>query len=113
MLERIDFMPIAYLKKAKYTGSHRGMRFRMEKADQEDGSPCLLVTIWPEPYNYDATPKEAKTEETFDFSEQGIQDGIHWLNEKYGERRWVAEKKKVGDEENGEVLGIGVGMEMN
>ena len=33
MLELKDFMPINYLKKEKFTGSHQGMRFRMEKAE--------------------------------------------------------------------------------
>ena len=32
MLERSGFMPIPYLKKAKFTGSFQGMRFRMEKS---------------------------------------------------------------------------------
>ena len=31
MLKREDFMPIPYLKKAKFTGSYQGMRYRMEK----------------------------------------------------------------------------------
>ena len=31
MLELKDFMPINFLKKEKFTGSHKGMRFQMEK----------------------------------------------------------------------------------
>lgn len=30
MLELKDFMPINFLKKEKFTGSHKGLRFRME-----------------------------------------------------------------------------------
>ena len=30
MLELKDFMPVNFLKKEKFTGSHNGMRFRME-----------------------------------------------------------------------------------
>ena len=33
MLELKDFMPVNFLKKEKFTGSHNGMRFRMEKLD--------------------------------------------------------------------------------
>ena len=41
MLELRDFMPVNFLKKEKFTGSHNGMRFRMEKLDLEgeDGPP--------------------------------------------------------------------------
>ena len=35
MLELKNFMPINFLKKEKFTGSHNGMRFRMEKLDLE------------------------------------------------------------------------------
>ena len=35
MLELRDFMPVNFLKKEKFTGSHNGMRFRMEKLDLE------------------------------------------------------------------------------
>ncbi len=91
MLERDSFMPIPYLKKAKYTGSYEGMRYRMEKASKEregaDGEKkeesYLLVSLWPEPYSYDATPPEKIEFQEFEFSESGIQEGVRWLNEKY------------------------------
>ena len=67
MLELRDFMPVNFLKKEKFTGSHNGMRFRMEKLDLEgEDGPRLGVTIWPEPYGYDATPEEEK-DILFDF----------------------------------------------
>ena len=36
MLERKGFMPINYLKKESYTGSFKGMRFKMAKAEVEE-----------------------------------------------------------------------------
>ena len=36
MLQLKDFMPVNFLKKEKYTGSCKGMRFRMEKFEKED-----------------------------------------------------------------------------
>ena len=44
MLELKDFMPVNFLKKEKFTGSHNGMRFRMEKLDLEgeDGPAWVL-----------------------------------------------------------------------
>ncbi len=83
MLRREDFMPIPYLKKAKFTGSFQGMRYRMGKKEIEDGKTALTVEAWPEPYSYDATPKEQVISRDFEFSENGIQDGIAWLNEIY------------------------------
>lgn len=38
MLEVKNFMPINFLKKEKFTGSFHGMRYRMEKAETEEGS---------------------------------------------------------------------------
>ena len=35
MLQLKDFMPVNFLKKEKYTGSCKGMRFRMEKFENE------------------------------------------------------------------------------
>ena len=44
MLELKDFMPVNFLKKEKFTGSHNGMRFRMEKLDLEgEDGPRLVL----------------------------------------------------------------------
>lgn len=93
MLERKGFMPINYLKKESYTGSYRGMRFKMARAETEkDGGTqtVLRVTHWPEPYGFDATPKKQKTSLDVSFDEEGIQAGIRWLNEAY-ETRYAGE----------------------
>ena len=50
MLQLKDFMPVNFLKKEKYTGSCKGMRFRMEKFEKEGAdAPILRVSVWPEP----------------------------------------------------------------
>ena len=41
MLELKDFMPINFLKKEKFTGSFKGMRFRMEKFEGENEETAL------------------------------------------------------------------------
>lgn len=89
MLELKDFMPVNYLKKEKFTGSCQGMRFRMEKAEEE-GEPRLAVTVWPEPYSHDATPEAERERALFTFDAEGIGKGVEWLNERFeGEReRW-------------------------
>lgn len=99
MLDRKNVMPISFLKMEKFTGSERGLRFRMEISPKQDpdhlvepGKPdddamkdpaklSLIVTVWPEPYSYDFTPEEQKTRKQFTFDEQGIEDGVAWINE--------------------------------
>lgn len=60
------------------------MRYRMEKEEREEQT-MLLVTVWPEPYGYDATPEEEKSRAEFSFDEEGILQGVAWLNEQYKE----------------------------
>ncbi|MBS5282392.1 MAG: hypothetical protein KHY46_00720 [Clostridiales bacterium] len=95
MLELKDFMPIQFLKKEKFTGSHQGMRFRMEKTDLEEGTK-LLVTIWPEPYGYDATPEEERTSLLLSFDADGIAKGVDWINEQFEQQqaRWRAVSRR-------------------
>lgn len=80
MIMRKDVMPVNFLKKEKFTGSDQGMRYRMEKTDGEEET-VLTVTVWPEPYGYDATPEEKKVRKKFAFSEEGIEQGVEWLNQ--------------------------------
>lgn len=91
MIQRADILSMEYLKKTEYTGGYRGMRYRLEKssikADNGDDVTVLLVTIWPEPFNYFSTPEENKTRETFSFDEDGIVDAIAWMNDRYFEER--------------------------
>lgn len=82
MIERKDVMPVNFLKKENFTGSDTGMRYRMEKAEKEEKT-VLKVTAWPEPYGYDATPEEEKISEYFPFTEEGILEGVGWLNDKH------------------------------
>ncbi len=94
MITRKDVMPVNFLKKEKFTGSDTGMRYRMEMVKREiqkgndaeeksEEETILLVTSWPEPYGYDATPDEQKIREEFPFSEDGIVSGVEWLNQQH------------------------------
>lgn len=96
MLELKDFMPINFLKKEAFTGSCQGMRFRMAKLEKEgEEAPLLLVSVWPEPYNFDATPEEEKEHLECPFDEDGIARGVDWLNERYREEqpKWKARSR--------------------
>lgn len=88
MLERSGFMPINYLKKESYTGSFQGMRYKMVKAavgEGEEEKTVLRVFHWPEPFSFDATQEEKKNWIDTSFDEEGIQEGIRWLNQAYEE----------------------------
>ena len=79
MIQREDILSMEYLKKTEYTGSHQGMRYRLEGISMEEGKK-LKVTVWPEPFNFFTTPEEEKQSELFDFSEDGIVDAIGWID---------------------------------
>lgn len=88
MLEREGFMPINYLKKESYTGSYRGMRFKMMKAKAGEGEEereVLRTCHWPEPYSFDATDDRLRAWKDTSFDEEGIQAAIGWLNQAYKE----------------------------
>lgn len=104
MIERKDILSIPYLKKAVFTGSYEGMRFRFavvkkelpaEHEGEEGGETQVLeITAWEGPYAYDATPEEKKQRTEAEFSEAGIRKGIGFLNALWEENpeRWRTAK---------------------
>lgn len=62
------------------------MRYRIEKLEQE-----FFVTIWPEPYNFETTAEKEKENQRFIFSEEGREEMVQWLNQRYLERQAVWE----------------------
>lgn len=72
-INKKDLLPLSFLKKSPYTGSFRGIRYRIEK--QEEGEcKLLLVYTWPEPYAFSHTPEEEKEKKSFPFSEKGLEE---------------------------------------
>lgn len=88
MIQRTDILSMGYLKKTEFTGCYRGMRYRLESAEV-DGDKQLKVTIWPEPFNFFKTPEDEKQYAFFTFDEDGVNDGIAWMND-----RWFEDKDK-------------------
>lgn len=82
MIEKAELMPLNYYKKSAFTGGYRGMRYRIEKVEEE-----FLVTIWPEPYNFETTKQEQKESQRFVFSEEGREAMVQWLNQQYQNRQ--------------------------
>lgn len=121
MLERSEYMPMEYIKKQKWTGSYRGMRFMLHKViekqqEEVDGETKevelvrLEAVIWKEPYSYEATVEEGKTRQRFEFSDEGREMAITWLEQEYDNRQeewkqamkwdWETEQKQMLPEEN-------------
>ncbi len=86
MIRREDILSMEYLKKTEYTGCHKGMRYRLERSE-EDGETRLKCTLWPEPFNYFTTPAEQKESCLFEFGESGVEDAVVWMNGRFLEER--------------------------
>lgn len=99
MIQRNDILSIPYLKKAVFSGSFEGMRYRLKKKEaeteptEEGGEPgretLLSVTVWEGPYSYDSTSKDGMEEREFSFSEEGIIEAVDWLN-----KMWQAQPER-------------------
>lgn len=79
MIKCEDILSLEFLKKTEYTGSHGGMRYRLEKVSAGE-ELRLKAIIWPEPFAYGATPDEQKQSQEFAFSEEGILAAVDWMN---------------------------------
>lgn len=75
-----------------YFGSHRGMRFRVAREPLENvahKSPEVLsdaflkASVWPEPFAYAKTEAGQIREQTFPFSEEGMEEAVRWMNDQY------------------------------
>ena len=97
MITTDDVLNINFYKKETFTGSYKGMRYRLKKetkeipGETEDAAPVkqdfFLCHIWPGPYNFSVTPDEEKQAATFPFSEDGKQAAVNWLNEQWNNRK--------------------------
>lgn len=94
MITKDVLAPIAFIKKAELTGSFDGMRFKLYKKEEGDKTE-LGCAIWPEPFNFLKTPEEEKEYETFEFSEEGIDDAVRWMNQQWTDERerWMQAKR--------------------
>lgn len=75
MIEAIG-LSILFLKKEAYTGSYHGIRYRLSK--DED---ILKACVYPEPYCFEATSEEVKTWKDFEFSQDGLNDALNWIEQ--------------------------------
>ena len=89
MIQAEDILSGTQTKKTKHHGRGEARQYRTEKADTN-----LLVTVWPEPFNFFSTPKEQKKSEVFSFDEDGISDAIRWMNNELFEHKEFYDRAK-------------------
>lgn len=71
-----------------FTGSDGNLRYRIGREPLENifftpekrAEGTLRFTVYPGPYSYEVTPDEQKIVKDFEFSEEGLVDGIEWIN---------------------------------
>ena len=83
MIQLKDMMPVPYLKKAPFTGSYKGMRYLLRKRENENGETYLEAVLWPDVFCFEKTPEEEKQSGQFEFTGEGIEAAVDWLNSEY------------------------------
>lgn len=85
MLKASDLFHLSYYQKAHFTGSLCGMRYYIEKIE-ENGTTMLRVWIFPGPFCFDHTDCAHKESKLFAFEESSLPQIADWLNEQYETR---------------------------
>lgn len=103
-ITRLDLLPLSFLKESPYTGSKRGVRFRLERAnigggeagansydkkdfatgernDRKVSKTVLRCYVWHGKMAFKNTPAKEIRVKDVDFSDAGIDEAIKYLNE--------------------------------
>lgn len=80
MVKRKNLLALSFYEAYPFTGSDNGLRYRIEKSENDDGSKQLLATAWHSPLAFDYTPEENKTTYLAEFSDDGLTAIADWLN---------------------------------
>ena len=94
-VNRDDLLRLSFYKKKPYSGSLSGMRFRIEKheeqvEDSEEKKVCFRAWVYPEPYSFEVTDESQKKYMDFPFENEALNDIKLWLDECYAAEkdRW-------------------------
>ena len=80
-IDKMDLLPLSYLKKARYTGSFQGMRYAIEKAEEGEDLRLRLF-VWKEPFSFENTEEKEKEIFFFPFSTEGIEEIRQFLSKR-------------------------------
>ena len=89
MIEQGTILSIPFLKKSRFTGSYRGMRYSVYKAEEEkdeEKTTFLEAAACPGPFAVDMTAPELFDKERFTFDDEGRKHAEEWLNKLYQEK---------------------------
>ena len=86
MIDHGTLLSIPFLKKSRFTGSDRGMRYSIYKIEEENET-FLEAAACPGPFSVDFTKPELFTKKRFSFDDEGRAAAVDWLNELYEEKR--------------------------
>ena len=92
LINRQDLLKLSFYKKTHYSGSFKGMRYRIERYEEEtgeEGEKKVFFRAWtfPEPYSFEVTDDSKKNYKVFPFEEKSLDDIKDWLDESYEARR--------------------------
>ena len=77
-----------YKYDSPFTGSYKGMRFRIVHPKKVEGEEDLiLVDVYPGPYCFEKTANELKQRTTYPYSVEGYEQIVPYLNKYYEEHR--------------------------
>ena len=71
----LTMLSINFLDKLPYKGSYKGKRFMFEKSDN-----ALKVYVWKDLYSFENTNVEDMTIKEFEYSKDGIDQGIDFVD---------------------------------
>ena len=86
MIDHGTLLSIPFMKKSRFTGSDRGMRYSIYKIEEENET-FLEAAACPGPFSVDFTKPELFTKKRFSFDDEGRAAAVDWLNELYEEKR--------------------------
>ena len=83
----LTMLSVSFLNKLPYKGSYNGKRFLFERVDDGDNSTKdesektykLNVYVWKDLFNFENTDKKDMIMKTFEYSKDGIESGIDFV----------------------------------
>ena len=85
---------INYIKLQPYYGSFNGISFALIKKEEK-----LEAYLYPGPFGFDAVPDEKKLKAEFEFSTEGYDEAVVWMNEHFGDFEIIPHGKRFSLEE--------------
>ncbi|MFV0465052.1 MAG: hypothetical protein ACK5ML_03175 [Lachnospiraceae bacterium] len=93
MIETNDLLAFSFYKKNRFTGSHKNMRYRIQKTTLEEAD-YFEVILWKGPYVLEKSVAQEIISNSFPFEKESLHSIADYLNQIY------LEKKNFWENEN-------------